>query len=51
MIACPICDAELKEKTSAGWACRCGELIPFGMERDDEENCSNCPVRDCPRRK
>jgi hypothetical protein len=51
MLACPICDKELETKTSGGWQCRCGEEVPFGFERDNEENCENCPVRDCPRRK
>ncbi len=51
MLACPFCEGELKEKTSDGWTCRCGELIPFGMEKDDAENCQHCPVMNCPRRK
>ena len=51
MLACPFCDEHLETKTAAGWACCCGEMIPFGLEKDDEENCENCPMRDCPRRK
>jgi hypothetical protein len=51
MLACPFCDKELRTKTSDGWVCGCGESIPFGMEKDDEENCSRCPVMNCPRRK
>jgi hypothetical protein len=51
MLTCPICDQELETKTSRGWQCRCGEEVPHGFERDNEENCENCLVRDCPRRK
>jgi hypothetical protein len=51
MLACPFCDEQLQTKSSEGWACRCGETIPFGMEKDDEENCARCPVMNCPRRK
>jgi hypothetical protein len=51
MLACPLCDEQLQTKTPGGWLCRCGEMIPFGMEKDDEENCSNCLVMNCPRRK
>jgi hypothetical protein len=51
MLACPFCEKELRVKTSDGWACQCGETIPFGMERDDGENCASCPNRNCPRRK
>ncbi len=51
MLACPFCDEELSMKTPDGWTCRCGELIPFGMEKDDEEQCERCPILNCPRRK
>jgi hypothetical protein len=51
MLACPFCDEQLYSKTSDGWVCRCGEMIPFGMEKDDEENCEYCPARNYPRRK
>jgi len=51
MVACPFCDKELRIKTSEGWVCACGENIPFGMEKDDQENCANCKILDCPRRK
>jgi hypothetical protein len=51
MLACPFCDEELKTRTGNGWTCGCGEMIPFGMEKDDEENCARCPIKDCPRRK
>jgi len=48
MLACPFCDKELQTKTSESWACACGENIPFGMEKNDQENCE---VLNCPRRK
>jgi hypothetical protein len=51
MLCCPICDERLETRTDQGWECKCGELIAFGMEKDDDENCKICPVRDCPRRK
>jgi len=51
MLCCPLCDEHLETKTAEGWACRCGEMIPFGLEKDDDENCESCPIRDCPRRK
>jgi len=51
MLCCPICDGHLETRTDRGWECRCGELIPYGMETDDDENCENCPIRDCSRRK
>lgn len=51
MLACPICDEKLQMQTPDGWLCQCGEMIPFGMEKDDDENCANCLVRNCPRRK
>jgi hypothetical protein len=35
----------------AGYASQCGENIPVGLENDDEENCANCSVMNCPRRK
>jgi hypothetical protein len=40
MLLCPFCDEELHTKTSGGWACACGETIPFGLEKDDDENCA-----------
>jgi len=51
MLTCPICEHELQDRTADAWQCRCGETIPFGYERDDDENCEACPIRDCPRRK
>jgi hypothetical protein len=51
MLACPFCDQELKARTGEVWTCSCGEQIPFGMEKDHEENCATCPIRGCPRRK
>ncbi len=51
MLACPFCDEELHTKTSDGWVCQCGEMIPFGMEKDNGENCARCSVMNCPRRK
>lgn len=51
MILCPFCDRELKAKNAGNWACECGETIPFGMETDDEQNCTRCSVIHCPRRK
>jgi hypothetical protein len=51
MLTCPFCDAHLETKTSDGWTCCCGETIPFGMEKDDGENCNRCPIMNCPRRR
>ncbi len=51
MPVCPICDEQLQTKMLDGWLCQCGEMIPFGMEKDDHENCSMCTVMNCPRRK
>jgi hypothetical protein len=51
MLLCPFCDHVLETRTPDGWLCSCGETIPRGMEKDDDENCQICPVRDCPRRK
>lgn len=51
MLCCPICEKPLETRSDQGWACACGELIPFGMEQDDDENCAICPIKDCPRRK
>jgi hypothetical protein len=51
MLTCPICEHQLQTQTPEGWQCQCGEKIPFGYERDDDENCEACPMRDCPRRK
>lgn len=51
MLICPMCDEPLKTRTSDGWICRCGETIPEGFERDDEENCETCSMKDCPRRR
>jgi hypothetical protein len=51
MLACPFCDEELLTKTSDSWVCQCGEMIPFGMEKDDEETCARCSVMNCPKRK
>ena len=51
MLTCPICEHDLNERTADGWQCRCGENIPFGYERDDDENCEIFPIRDCPQRK
>ncbi|MBI4687325.1 MAG: hypothetical protein HY756_06045 [Nitrospirae bacterium] len=50
MVKCPICDNILKNHTPEGWQCECGELIPFGFEKDAEENCETCPVMYCPKR-
>jgi len=44
MLACPFCDEQLQLKTSDGWNCQCGEMIPFGMEKDDEESCARCEL-------
>lgn len=51
MLTCPICEHDLETREADGWQCRCGEKIPFGFERDNDENCETCPIRDCPRRK
>lgn len=51
MLACPFCYEEPETKTGDGWTCRCGEMIPFGMEKDEEENCAHCHVLNCPRKK
>jgi hypothetical protein len=51
MLMCPICEHDLDNKLTDDWLCTCGEKIPFGFERDDEENCDACPMRDCSRRK
>ena len=51
MLTCPFCERLLKEKNADGWNCECGECIPFGLEREDEENCLACSVLNCPRRK
>jgi hypothetical protein len=51
MLTCPFCDHVLQTKIPSGWLCRCGETIPFDLEKDDEENCVNCSVMNCPRRK
>ncbi len=51
MLACPICDEQLQFKIPGGWLCQCGEMIPFGMEKDDDENCASCLVMHCPRKK
>jgi len=51
MLICPFCDEPLKTRTPDGWICSCGEEIPLGYERDDEENCETCVVKDCPRRR
>ena len=51
MLTCPLCEAALETRETGGWLCRCGEMIPFGFERDDDENCEACPMKDCPRRK
>lgn len=48
MPACPFCDEELKTRTGDSWACRCGELILFSMEEDEEENCARCPIHELP---
>jgi hypothetical protein len=37
-------DEQLQTKTFDGWACRCGEMIPYGMEKDDQDNCASCTV-------
>lgn len=50
MLACPFCENELSVQTPQGWQCQCGEMIPFGLETDSNENCANCPVLNCPRR-
>jgi len=44
ILVCPICDDQLQIKIPDGWLCQCHEMIPFGMEKDDNENCSSCPV-------
>ncbi|HTG01752.1 MAG TPA: hypothetical protein VK654_14320 [Nitrospirota bacterium] len=51
MLSCPFCEARLSEKTANAWVCRCGEMIPFGLELDDADNCAICSVMNCPRRK
>jgi hypothetical protein len=51
MLACPFCDERLKAKSFDCWVCQCGEMIPFGMEIDNEEKCDHCAVMNCPRRK
>ena len=51
MLTCPICEHQLQTQTPEGWQCQCGESIPYGYERDDDENCEACQIRDCPRRK
>jgi hypothetical protein len=51
MLTCPFCDQPLQTKALQGWMCQCGEHIPFGLENDDEENCANCSIMNCPRRK
>lgn len=50
MLACPICDRPLTNQLQNGWICRCGETIPFGLEKDSDDNCDSCPVLYCPRR-
>jgi hypothetical protein len=51
MRTCPFCENALATRSELGWQCSCGELIPFGLENDSEENCEQCPVLYCPRRK
>ncbi len=51
MLICPFCDEPLEMKTPLGWTCRCGEMIPFGLEKDNDENCAKCLMKECPRRK
>lgn len=51
MLLCPFCDERLTQRTSESWVCTCGESIPFGYERDDEDNCDACAMTDCPRRR
>lgn len=50
MLKCPFCENMLSVQTTKGWKCECGELIPFGLETDSNENCENCPVLYCPKR-
>ncbi|MDH4163470.1 MAG: hypothetical protein OEW15_12380 [Nitrospirota bacterium] len=51
MLTCPFCERTLEQRTPDGWICSCGETVPTGFERDDDENCEACPMKDCPRRK
>jgi hypothetical protein len=51
MLACPICDEQLQFKILGGWLWQCGEMIPFGMEKDEGENCATCLIMNRPRRK
>lgn len=37
---CPFCNEVLHMMISRGWVCECGEIIPFGMEKDDV-NCTS----------
>lgn len=50
MLACPFCERPLSDQHTDGWLCKCGETIPFGLEKDSNENCETCPVLYCPRR-
>jgi hypothetical protein len=51
MPSCPVCEQPLETRNPEGWLCRCGELIAFGFEKEDEGRCSTCPVMQCPKRK
>jgi hypothetical protein len=39
MVKCPICQAELKNKTDEGWLCECGELIPLNYSDEARPQC------------
>ena len=51
MPSCPLCHEQLETVTEEGWLCRCGETIAFGFEKEDAEDCGNCKVLQCPKRR
>jgi len=42
-LLCPVCGLELRpsDKREHGWACRCGEYIPFTLVVDPFEGCTH----------